>query len=183
MNRIAQTLARRYATAYIQVFDEQLTQKDFDALRSAQQFFSIHKQSLYFLSLPTIADKQKLQVIGKVFRHLDLPTSCMRLMTLLVAQKRASLWYDILIYIVKLYQQRHNMMDVHVESAPELDKQQLEVIEQFLADETGNDIMITYRVDPALIAGIRARSDTVLWEYSIAKKLRAIRLSCIQDKG
>ena len=183
MNRIARTLARRYATAYIGVFGEQLTRKDLDALRSAQQFFCIHKQSLYFLSLPTIADKQKLQIIHKAFKHLDLPTSCMRLMTLLVAQKRASLWYDILTYMVKLYQQKHHMMDVYVESAPELDKKQLAVIEQFLADETGNDIMITYRVDPDLIAGIRARSDTVLWEYSIAKKLRAIRLSYIQDKG
>ncbi len=180
MNAIARTLSRRYATAYIQAFDQQFTQKDFDALRSARQFFGAHKQSLYFLSLPTITDKQKLHVMAKAFVHLDLPTSCMQLMTLLVAQKRASLWYDILTYIVKLYQQKHHIMDMCVESAPELDEKQLGVIQQFLADKTGNDIMITYRVNPDLIAGIRACSDTVLWESSIAKKLRAIRLSCIQ---
>ena len=180
MNVAAQILARRYATAYVQAFEQQLTRKDIDALRSAQDFFGVHKRVLYFLSLPSISSKQKLQIIEKAFKHLDLPASCMRLMTLLVAQKRASLWYNILVYIVKLYQQKHHIMDVHVESAPELDKKQLAVIEQFFADETGNDIMITYRVDPDLIAGVRARSDTVLWEYSIAKKLRVIRLSCIQ---
>ncbi len=112
-----------------------------------------------------------------------MPPSCMNLMALLVKQKRASLWCAILRYIVTLYQEKHRIMDLLVQSVPELSSEQLLAVKQFIADKTNHDIIIQHQVDPDLIAGIRARSDTVLWEYSIAKKLRAIRLSCIQDRG
>lgn len=180
MNEAVQFLARRYALAYLHSFGDDLSSDVMLNLEQAKQFFFEHRRALYFLSLPTIAKDAKLLIMQKLFVKFHLPASMNKLVELLIIQKRTYLWYDILKSIIELYQQEHHIMDVVIESAPEIGAQQIEIIKQFLARKTGNDIIYKYRVNPDLIAGVRAYSSTILWECSIAKKLRAIRLSLIR---
>ena len=52
-----------------------------------------------------------------------------------------------------------------------------EQIEQFLVRATGHTNIYKYKVDNALIAGVRLQSETLLWEHSIAKQLRQLEIS------
>lgn len=180
MMPVEQLLARRYASAYLNVFKAEISKQDLDAIDKARIFFCEHKKAIFFLSLPTIREDKKIQTIANACAFLKLPASCMKLIAVLIKEKRAFLCCDVLEYIIKLYQRMHHIMDVVIESSPEIDEQQQELIRQFLSDATNHAIDYTYKVNHDLIAGIRASSDTVLWEYSIAKKLRAIRL-LLQD--
>lgn len=176
MNAV-RTLARRYAFAYLNLFSEDITIQDLDHLQKSKQFFVEHKRTLYFLSLPTIAREQKSSLVYVLLKKLVLPESLNALMELLIMHKKVMLWPDILSYIITFYEQKTNIMHVVIESSYELEKKQLQTIKQFLADKTGKDIIYEYHVNKELIAGVRARSDTLLWECSVAQKLRDIRLS------
>lgn len=180
MNIADQTLARRYALAYLYSFDKEVSIDLLPSLKGARRFFLEHKKALYFLSLPTITKDTKMGIMRDLFVQLKLPESMGKLMELIIVQKRTSLWCEILQYIVDIYQQQHHLMTVLIESSPQLGEDQIEIVKQFLARKTGSDIIYTYRVNPDLIAGIKAQSDTVLWECSIAKNIRAIRLSLIK---
>jgi ATP synthase F1 delta subunit len=180
MNIAAQILARRYALAYLYSFEKELSFDLIDSLEKAKVFFCQHQKALYFLSLPTITKDTKMRIMHHLFAQFKLPVSIGKLMELIIVHKRTSLWREILQYIVNLYQQQHKLMTVCIESSPKLNDDELEIVKQFLARKTGNDIIYKYRVNPDLIAGIKAQSDTILWESSIAKNIRAIRLSLIR---
>lgn len=170
-------LARRYAFAYLNLFSEDISVQALEHLQKAKQFFIEHKRALYFLSLPTIEREKKCSIMHDLLKKLLLPESLNALMQLLIVQKRVMLWPDILTYIITFYEHRTNIMHLVIESSCELEQKQLHTIKQFLADKTGKDIIYEYHVNKELIAGVRARSDTLLWECSIAQKLRDIRLS------
>lgn len=180
MNIADQTLARRYALAYLYSFEQELSIDFIDSLEKAKVFFCGHKKALYFLSLPTITKDTKMRIMEHLFVQFKLPASIGRLLELIIVQKRTSLWCEVLRYIIDLYRQQHKLMAMVIESSPTLKEDELEIVKQFLARKTGNDIIYKYRVNPDLVAGIRAQSDTVLWECSIAKNIRAIRLSLIR---
>ncbi len=180
MNAVAQILARRYALAYLHTFDQDISKDALISLKEARSFFLNHKRALYFLSLPTIAKETKIKIMEHLFMQFKLPVSINRLMELVIVQKRAALWCEILQYIIDLYQQQQQLMTVLIESWPKLSNDEIDRVKQFLARKTGNDIIYTYRMNQDLIAGIKAQSGTILWECSIAKNIRTLRLSLIK---
>lgn len=179
MTRAEQILARRYATAFLNVFGDSIDFDAFMAINEAKMFFAERKKVLYFLSLSTLASSEKARIMKQVFTVLDLPESFNILLTLLLHDKRAGLLYDVLQFIVKIYEQRNKIMDFTCTTSHEVDKKALEIMKRFLAQQTGNDIIYTYQIDKDLIAGIRLQSDTLLWEQSVEKQLRTISLSLI----
>lgn len=181
MNIVEHTLARRYAQAYINLYNNELTRDDVQLIKKAHVFFVAHKGALYFLTLPTITHEQKLHVMDTFFKKMGLHPSLLKLLDLLVVDKRGTLWPDVLASIVRFYNEKNNIIELAIESYPEIDVQDMQVIQQFFARKTNKDIIYTYRVVEDLIAGIRAKTDNLLWEYSVAKKLRAVRLSLIQS--
>ena len=179
MTRSEQLLARRYATAFLNLFQNEISFDQFMALKQAVAFLAERKKVLFFLSLPSLAADKKMNIMKQAFKMLELPDVCNKLMALLLHDKRASLLYDVLQFVVMLYEQRNTIMDVALSTSHEVDQQALAIVQRFLAQLTGNDVIYTHRVDKNLIAGIRAQSDTILWEQSVEKQLRTISVSLI----
>jgi F0F1-type ATP synthase delta subunit len=78
-----------------------------------------------------------------------------------------------------LFKERAGIHDFVIKSAVALSQQEKDQIEKFLARKTGQDNIYTYHVDTRLIAGVRLRSQTLLWEHSIAQQLRQLELSLV----
>ena len=180
MNATERTLARRYAQAFVQAFKDEITPDVFERIKEVVALLKKHSAALFFLSLPSMTDEQKLQAMHHLCKKLSFAPACGRLMQLLVHDKRASLLLGVFEYVLIFYQEAHNMMTFKIESAQELDTQQLAIIQQFLAHKSGSDIIYNHTVNPALIAGMRAQSSTRLWEVSVAKRLRSMRLALMK---
>lgn len=177
MTHAERTLSHRYATAFIAVCGPKISYDDFLMIKQAAEYFKKHTKVTFFLSLPSLSIDQKKELVFNLFKRLNLPTCFDDLLRLLVTSKRAQLLGFVLEYVVELYLEQHNIMVFDIESSSPLRKDQLEILQQFLAQRTGNDIIYRYRENKNLIAGIRMQSDLFLWEYSVRKKLRAISLS------
>ena len=180
MNYAEALLARRYATALLRVCGDQFSQDDLLAMQRAVGFFRTHAPALYFLRLPDLAAQAKKEIVQKLFEIVKLPGCFHQLALLLSVHKRLALIAPILTLALELYKEQHGVMDVHIESSSSLDEAQLKIIQEFLARKSAKAINYTHSVDTDLIAGIRLQSDTLLWEYSVRKKLRAIRLSVLR---
>jgi F0F1-type ATP synthase delta subunit len=71
--------------------------------------------------------------------------------------------------------EQKNIMHIRVSSACQLTPEQKTVIQEFMAQATKKQIIDDYEVDADLINGIRIQSNTLLWEQSVAQRLRDVK--------
>ncbi|MBN2267619.1 MAG: F0F1 ATP synthase subunit delta [Candidatus Babeliaceae bacterium] len=92
-------------------------------------------------------------------------------------QRDGRLWLfpDIVAAFSALYQQRCNVLWCTVRISHELTVEQHAELGRFLEKIAGKKVFFTVKRDPSLIAGIRVEGETVLWECSIAQRLRALQ--------
>jgi F-type H+-transporting ATPase subunit delta len=173
-------LAGRYAAALLRVCEESFTPEVLKSLEDAAGFFKEHKQALFLLELPDFPRAEKHRIMQKLFAIMQLPACFEDVVLLLGEHHRLSLVGDIFRLVLEQYQEHHAIMPVQITSAVALQDKQLQAVQAFLAQKTGKHILYTQHIDKTLIDGIRAQSRDVLWEYSVRKKLREMRLSVIR---
>jgi F-type H+-transporting ATPase subunit delta len=172
-------LVRKYAQAYLNIFEEHHSFEDFASMWRASQFLSEHHSLLFYLSLPMIQPSDKYRFIDLFVQKFHLFDSLKRLFYLLLQNKHIFLATDVLQTIYHLYKQRHNIADLQVISSSDLSDEKLEEIQQFFMHLSGQQVKVHHQVRPQLIAGIRLQTQTFLWEYSIAQQLRKLKQELI----
>lgn len=169
-------LSSKYAQAVMNVFGESISRKDITHVQEIIGFLATHKEALFFLRVSRIDGAVKERALDKLFENLSNKKPFFALVHLLVQENRGHLIYSTLREIVSLYYQTHKIMACEITTSHSISPESLDKVQQFLARQTGNDIIYTYTRDASLIAGIRAQSKTILWEHSIRKQLRELAL-------
>jgi ATP synthase F1 delta subunit len=171
-------VAKKYAQAFLNVFDKQITYEDFTHFCLAADFFTQNKQLLFFLSWPIINTQLKVKALKEALKVFRLNKQCFgTLIDLLATHKRTFLIMEVLKQLCVQYKVRHNIMKFSIRSSHELEKEDLDILSQFLVNLTAKDIIYDYAIEKKLIAGIRLQSSTYLWECSINKQLMQIKLA------
>lgn len=171
-------IAKKYAQAFLNVFDKKITYEDFKQFSVIVDFFSHNKRLLSLLSWPLIDTQLKIKALQEVLKAFKLNKSCYHeLIELLVSHKRAFLILKVFEQLCLQYKIRHNIMEFSIKSSHSLEKEDLDVLAQFLVNLTTKDIIYNYVIEKKLIAGIRLQSDVLLWECSVNKQLNHIKLS------
>jgi len=169
-------LAIKYAQAMLTVFDALLTREDIAQVNSIVHFLEQHKKVLFFLKLSHIDQEVKAQALESLLNGVVHKKPFIKLIQVLLDDNRGHLIGQVLRQLVILYRDIHHIEEFAITSSHELSSNELDKIEQFLARQTGNDIIYTYSRDASLIAGLRLQSRTALWEHSIRKQLRELAL-------
>lgn len=168
-------IARKYAKAFLNSFINKISLEEFEAIKKLKEFFTKHKKTLFFLSIPNINSEQKYTLLVELFKKFETSPHLNSLIKLLLEHKRIFLIKDVLEHILILYKKLKNIMLFDISSSHQLDKSSLEIIEKFLAAQTGKSIISQHKIDKDLVAGIRLKSESLLWEYSIQKQCEALR--------
>jgi len=74
--------------------------------------------------------------------------------------------------LVRLETERHR---AHIESAAELDSATISQITNDLKTRFGNDLAITFSVNPAFIGGLRIKIGNDVWDSSIKTRLQRLQ--------
>ena len=172
-------IAKKYAHAYLHVVDEKHTLQDYAGMWRAAQFLSEHHSLLFYLSLPMVLEDDKKRFIDIFFQKFHLFDSLKQLFYLLLKNKHIFLAVDILRDIYSLYKVKHNISDLQLISSSDLSEEKIEEIKNFFIQLSGQQVVVHYSLNHALIAGIRLQTSTLLWEYSIAQQLRKFKQELI----
>jgi F0F1-type ATP synthase delta subunit len=163
-------LARKYALAFMSY--QQYYDQDIDfflRLHGLIDFLGQYRDRFFY------ADKERYLKVVEIFgfdRH-----AFGLLLDLLVNGKRLVLIRSVLRAMCWLYQ-KHNALDLcAITSSHQVSDEQLDKLNLFLERASAKTVIYTHRVDRSLIAGIRARGTTFIWEDSVAKRLRLIEQS------
>lgn len=177
-------LARRYAQAYLNVYEHELTDSVRENIKALRDFLGLNSRIVFFLMVPSIAEEVKVRGIAFLGEKFELPKGLQKSMHILLQSKRACLLGRFFDFIDILYQKKYGRVSFVVSSSHEIASQDKEILQNFLkklvslekcADRADYDILCTYKIDKKLIAGIRMQSNTHVWEHSIAKQLRSVQ--------
>jgi len=169
------SVARNYAIAFLNTFQDDMTPKDFLCIREIRDFWQDNKKIFNFLNLPGFDLLNKKEALGELLSQFKAPAFLKELIFLLVRHGRASYIPVVLAQVCDLYKERKNILFFNISSAQQLSEEELQLIERFLAYKTGKTILFDWSIDTSLIAGIRCQSDTLVWEHSISKQLDDLR--------
>lgn len=181
MNPAYAVLAKKYATAFVNLAGKELDEREIGRLEKLRQFFRDGRELLFFFNLPLIEPSITQKVLDLLCADFSTKVLFKKLMTLVCEKHRALLIPDILQCIVNLYRNRHNRMAFAITSAQKLSDEEKRTVEEFLKTETQKIVDANYDLDPSLIAGLRAQSDTLLWEHSVKRQLRMLKRSLIEQ--
>jgi len=167
-------IVKKYARAFLNVFADAISAKDFEHICVFAQFLATHRRALFFFGLPHISFDEKLKIIDWLIQQFKLPKVLKKLLTLLVERGNAQLMHEVIEQVCEQYQLLNHIEQFEIASSHELKPAQLKEIKLVLEQATQNTVLYSHHVDKDLIAGLRAQSKTKLWEYSIAKQLRVL---------
>jgi len=173
-------LAKKYATAFLNVFERDVSLQDISHVCAAGDFLTRNRTLLYFLAWPALSVDVKIKALQDVLEKFRLAYSFEKLVALLAADRRLHIIDAVFSHICLLYMTRKKIANVAITSSHQLSPADIETIEQFLVNITGLSIIYDYKIDKNLIAGIRLQSGTFLWQYSVRKQLDQMKLQLIR---
>jgi ATP synthase F1 delta subunit len=175
-------IARKYAQAFLNLYMDSITPAMYTQLIDMQTFLDKHRDALIYFRLPHIAVEAKIRLLDELGEKFKPSEPVKKLFEILIRHNRAQLLPVVLSKICECYRRRKNIVLFDIESSHELDRQAMVTLENFLAHNTGKNIMSKQHINRDLIAGIRLKSTTFLWEYSIRKQMNELS-KIVKTKG
>ena len=164
-------IARKYARAYLRLYQAVLTQADINNIKECGAVLKNHV-ALAYLENPLLSERYKERVVSTILAHYALHESFKKIINLLIRQNRLALLYTIISCIVEEYVLGLGVLYVEVTTSSLLTKEQ----ENFVCDQLqalfNKPVQGSFKVDAALIYGMRLRSKTMLFDNSVARKLK-----------
>ena len=168
--------ARRYARA---LFDVVTKSGNVDSalaeLKALGAVFTGHPDLRRALTSPGVPVGTKQNVMRDVLALQPVSKVVARLLTLIVENDDI----DEIDEIVEAFEQRvldlHQVVRAEITSAVPLTADKVQAIEASLATASGARVVITPRVDPAILGGIVAKVGSRVYDGSIARHLARIR--------
>lgn len=173
-------ISKKYALAYIHIFKEDIDVSMLDTFKTAYAFLSEYKNMLFLLSLYETTTDDKQKIITKFIDFFKLPKSLCKLFDLLIKHKEIYLLADVLRDIYCFYKKEFNIEDLEIRSSSKLSKDDEKDLIKFFSKLSDKKYKINIEQDAELIAGIRMQSDTLLWEHSVAKKMKKLRFDLLK---
>lgn len=184
MNHTAsdETVARKYAQAFLTIFAHEIMLDDIKKLAETEQYLRTNKKILSLLSIPVANEKTQQAMIEKIVTHFSLKNCFTNLFLLILSRHHSHLIPHVLWYINQLYKKQHDTIDCLITSSHDLTQTTIDSITRFFKDITGKNVIYYHTIDKKLIAGIRLQSPEYLWEYSVHKQIQSIAHSC-ENRG
>jgi F-type H+-transporting ATPase subunit delta len=168
-------LARRYATAFVNLFADTLSKETIKKLDALLVFLKHNTSAQLVLKLPSLSQAEQKRVLDRLFEHHGLDPMFTKLGDLLIRDVRVYLLEDIVRYIQQLYAEHHGIYSCTIKSSHSLTDAQIARLVEFAEYKTGKKIIYDLHIDPKLIAGVALRGKTFFWEHSVRRQLDCLK--------
>ncbi len=186
MSNDRRMLARRYAKAILNCYN--LSHEQVHVCHRIGTYFTQHSACAFFLRLSSISGEDKIAVVMNTIRERFVPSQIvdyvlLQLLRLLQSTNRFTLFMQVCKMLRHEYHERHAIEPCTVYLSHDMDINEISPLISWLEQQVGMTLEPTYQVDAQLIAGIRIRGETFVWEDSIARRLRQMQHNAYAQWG
>ena len=178
---ISVTLARRYARALLTLAQKQKdlprTQKD---LRELAAIFERTPAARKFFESPSISRAEKMTFLEA--REATLARPVYGLLHVLLKRRRLDHLVTIATEFEKLAERALGISRATVRTAVALTDPQADVLTKALERRTGDRVLLTREIEPALLGGVVVSLDHMVIDGSLATELWRIRQRLLQTR-
>ena len=173
-------VAKRYAKALFESADES------DQLEQIKQevnaFDGILKEQSRlraYLFTPEIDKQKKMDIVAQLFKDKASPYF-LNFVLLLIKKGRQDEYHDVVVEFNRLYEKKINRISATVTSAVKLDETILNEIEKKLASVWKSKVLLTNKVDSAILGGFIVKVEGRAIDGSLRKQLELMREQLIK---
>lgn len=172
---IERGITRRYVRALFSLaVEEKVEDRVHQDLVFLQQVMEENPDLMSFLRDPRTSGTVKKQALEKVLPE-GLQELTGNFILLLAERGRAVLLQDALAEYVQLLKAHQGIVLVQLTTAAALDQKNEDGLKEALARVTGKEIELEVEEDPALLAGLRLRIGSTLYDGSLRRELEDLR--------
>ena len=131
---------------------------------------------------PAVKRPRKEAVVGRLADEMGLHRLIKNLLLVIVSHRRAAEFPAMLREFKAVVDERLGWIPAEITSARELSAQQKEKIERALGTKLGKFIRAEYKVDPGLLAGVRARVASKEYDASVRGSLEQMRRQLVATR-
>jgi len=172
-------LAGRYADAVLNVVRIPFSVAECHALQRAITHYTNNPQLLFFLQVPLYTLDKKQEALALVRATCELPTIIDTLDALLLMHHRIFLLPLVYAALIEKSHARAQRIPCTVTSSCSLATPEQHIIRDFIKQVLHGTPLITWRTNPALIAGVTLQTRDLRWEDSIDAQLRTLTQSVL----
>ncbi|MBM3770254.1 MAG: ATP synthase F1 subunit delta [Acidimicrobiia bacterium] len=171
------TAAARYARALLDVaLQEQTDLAQIESqLAAIVYLFASHDAAKKVLLNPAVPATRKGAAVAAIANQAGMSPIVGKLLVMLAERDRLVLLPDLLASFRDLVMAHQKVVRAEVTSAMELGADRIDVIQRRLAEVTGRTVLLTAKVDPALVGGMVARLGGTVYDGSVTTQLKKIR--------
>jgi F-type H+-transporting ATPase subunit delta len=167
--------ARRYANALlITAIEQDQLEEIREDMQLIHQTISDSSELSVFLKSPLIKNEVKKSALNAIFDE-KIKNLTSNLISILSDKSRESLLFGISEGFMDLYNVHHNIIEVDVETAFELDEKQKKSLISELQDVTGKTIRMHIEKNEDLIGGLTVRIEDTVYDGSAKYKLNQLK--------
>jgi F-type H+-transporting ATPase subunit delta len=171
------TAATRYARALLDValhegVDPALVESELAAFAA---LFDGDETLRKVLLNPAVPAPRKRSAIAEITRQAAVSPVLRKLLILLAERDRLVLLPDLLVSYRERLLDHQKVVRAEVTSAVALPPERAQAIERRLAEVTGRSVVLTTRVDSAIIGGIVARVGGTVYDGSVTTQLQKLK--------
>jgi F-type H+-transporting ATPase subunit delta len=178
-------LAKKYAQAFVNLYHDRLTKQSLPRLNMLYDFCKTNKKFFTLINLSSLDDETKKSALNHIAQILKLEPFILHMLHVLLEHKRIHLLKNVLKSIDNIYKDGEGIITFDVITSHKLNDQHKESLTHFIKSTVEENITINIRfsIDHRLISGIKIKSDTLYWEYSLTQQLKTIKQNIYQRVG
>lgn len=167
--------AGRYASALLDTaIDKDILDEVYEDMILLQKTIDDSRDLQLFLKSPLIKKAVKISALDEIFEG-KIQDLTKNLIHLLSEKSREKLLHDLTRAFVLLHKAHHGIIDIDVESAFELDKDQIKNLKSKLEKSTGKTVDLHLSVNDELIGGLKVRIEDTVIDGSVKHKLSQLK--------
>ena len=171
-------IARRYAKALLAIGKEDGRADTYkEELGGIVKLLEEQKELEMAISNPLYGAEGRKKVVRVLAERLNLSKVMSSYLLLLFDKGRIQYLGDIYAFYEKLTDELANVVRADVVSASDLPDEAIEKIRSALSEQTGKDVKMAVRVDPALIGGVVTKIADLVLDGSVRTQLMSLKES------
>src|SRR5665213_2657078 len=181
----SRTAATRYARALFDVaLKEKVNLDEVEArLAAFVDLFTTFPLLEKVLVNPAVPTPRKRATVTELLTHMTVTPVVGKLLVLLAERDRLVLLPDLLeAYRLRLMDHQH-VVRAQVTTATALSAERTGTIEKELAKATGRRVLLSTRVDPAIIGGLVTRIGGTIYDGSLTGQLARMKKKLVEARG
>jgi F-type H+-transporting ATPase subunit delta len=171
-----EAIARRYARAIFEIGrDENNLARLSQEIAAFADVYVTNAELRSVLDSPLVELSAREAVLGDIGERLSVSPTAANTLKLLVRRRRTSVLPEIARELARLVDEENKTVRAEVLSAAPLSDDYLSRLKAELEKSTGQKVIITYRQDPSLIAGVITKIGDRVIDGSVLSRLKNFR--------